>query len=273
MEGVGISRKIIRKIYYSVIDAKERLLNQRDEMTPPKILRVLVGESNGYEAVGDEFLRYFIEYAKLKPNEKVLDVGCGVGRVARSLTQYLNKSGSYEGFDILAQGINWASKNITTRYSNFHFKHVDVYNKRYNPNGNLNASQFCFPYPSNSFDFVFLASVFTHMLPKDLEHYLSEILRVMNEKGRCLITYFLLNDESTSFIETKRSNLDFKHLNPDGYRILDPSEPEHAIAYEEKYIRSLYQKNQLNIKEPIKYGSWCGRKSYLSFQDIIIANK
>lgn len=255
-----------------VIDAKERLLNQRDELTPPRILRVLIGDGD-YKSAGDEFFKYFVELGNLKPNEKVLDVGCGVGRMARPLTQYLNKSGSYDGFDILAQGIDWASKHITTRHSNFHFRHADLYNKRYNPEGKLKASEFSFPYPDESFDFVFLTSVFTHMLPKELEHYLSEISRVMNKNGRCLTTYFLLNDESVSLIEAKQSSFDFQHKSPEGYRIIDPNEPEHAVAYEEKYIRSVYQRNELSIKEPIRYGSWCGRKSFLSFQDIVVANK
>lgn len=268
-----ISREIVRKLYYSAIDVKERLLGQRGELTPPKRLRVLIGESSGYRDVGNEFFKYFVSLCGLKPDERVLDVGCGVGRLAAPLTQYLSKSGSYEGLDILSEGIDWASKNITPRFPNFHFHLADVYNKRYNSNGRQRASEFKFPFESDSFDFVFLTSVFTHMLPKDIENYLSEITRVMKKNGRCLITFFLINQLSLKLIEEKRSSFDFKHLAPEGYRTISLDEPEAAIAYEEEFVRSLFEQWKLPIEEPIRYGSWSGRKDFLSFQDIIIAKK
>jgi len=46
-----------------------------------------------------------------------------------------------------------------------------------------------------------------------------------------------------------------------------------AVAYEEVYIRDLYQRVKLEIQEPILWGSWCGRLQFLSGQDIIIAYK
>jgi hypothetical protein len=48
---------------------------------------------------------------------------------------------------------------------------------------------------------------------------------------------------------------------------------EMGVAYEEKYIKELYSQNNLRVEYPIHYGSWCGRKKYLSLQDIIIATK
>ena len=41
-------------------------------------------------------------------------------------------------------------------------------------------------------DVAFLTSVFTHMLPEDVEHYLDELARVLKPGGRTLITWFLL---------------------------------------------------------------------------------
>jgi len=110
--------------------------------------------------------------------------------MAVPLTRYLNEKGSYEGFDIWVEAINWTAKNITPRFPNFHFKFIDVQNKRYNPKGKLRAARLEFPYQNESSDFVFLTSVFTHMLPKDLENYLSEIAR--NEDQRKVSNYFLL---------------------------------------------------------------------------------
>ena len=54
-------------------------------------LRLLIGGGNLKE-IGKRFLQHFIELGKLKPNDIVLDVGCGIGRMAFPLTKYLNLS-------------------------------------------------------------------------------------------------------------------------------------------------------------------------------------
>jgi ubiquinone/menaquinone biosynthesis C-methylase UbiE len=268
-------KRIARKLYYLAIDTKERLLGQRDQFIPPKKIRAFIG-INGkkdFKIVGEEFFKYFVELGRLKPYERVLDVGCGVGRMTVPLTQYLNEKGSYEGFDIWAGGINWATKNITPKFPNFHFRFVDVQNKRYNPKGKLRATEFKFPYQNESFNFVFLTSVFTHMLPKDLENYLSEIARVMKTSGRCLITFFLLDGESTRLVKAKESTMDFKYEIAEGIRTINDKQPENAVAYGENIVRILYEKYGLIIEEPIRYGCWSGRKKCLSYQDIVIAHK
>src|SRR5205085_6486747 len=65
-----------------------------DELLPPPALARSVGGE--FRATGAEFLRYFIELGGLRPTEHVLDVGCGVGRMAVPLTGYLDAGGRYE---------------------------------------------------------------------------------------------------------------------------------------------------------------------------------
>jgi len=43
--------------------------------------RTLPGEATW--TIGAEFMRYFIELGELQPDEKALDVGCGIGRVLK----------------------------------------------------------------------------------------------------------------------------------------------------------------------------------------------
>jgi ubiquinone/menaquinone biosynthesis C-methylase UbiE len=241
-----------------------------DELVPPEKLILSVG--GGFESVGNEFLRYFIDLCELKTNEKVLDVGCGVGRMAVPLMNYLNECGGYEGFDIIGDAINWCKKNITRKHPNFKFQQADIYNKAYNSVGSLNASKYTFPFNDESFDFVFLTSVFTHMMPQDVENYLSEVGRVLKDSGRCLITFFLLNNMSIDLVSAKKSSLDFKY-NHGKYSVVDEYVPESAVAYDELYVRGLYIKHGLTILDPIYYGYWCNRKQFLSYQDIIIAKK
>nr|WP_295972079.1 class I SAM-dependent methyltransferase [uncultured Bacillus sp.] len=223
-------------------------------------------------AIGKEFLTYFISLGSLQPHESVLDVGSGSGRMAVPLTKYLSENGSYAGFDLYAEGIKWSKENITPKFPNFQFNHIDIYNQYYNPSGQYKATHFKFPYQDQTFDFIFLTSVFTHMLPDDLENYLSEISRVMKKTGRCFITQFLLNPESTQLQLTSPSTLRFIH-NKGNYSLLYENQPEFAVAYKESFINSLFHKYHLELYQPVQYGSWCGRKKFLSYQDVIILKK
>lgn len=117
------------------------------------------------------------------------DAGCGLGRMAFGLAHYLRDAARYEGFDVSAHLVQMAQGRFASR-QNFRFQHVDIYNRMYNPRGTIQAESFLFPYPDASFSFVFLTSVFTHMLPADVQNYLREIRRVMTQDGRCFATFF-----------------------------------------------------------------------------------
>jgi SAM-dependent methyltransferase len=192
--------------------------------------------------------------------------------MAIPLTRYLNASGRYEGFDIVASGIKWCREKITPLYPNFHFQLADVYNHMYHQQGKHKASEYRFPFEAASFDFVFLTSVFTHMFPCDMENYLAEIANVLKPGGRCLITYFLWNAEAQANTNSKSTDLKFQFLR-EGYRIADEKEPEYAVALPEQWLRERYSDYGLKIQEPIRYGSWSGRPNPTSYQDIVLAVK
>jgi SAM-dependent methyltransferase len=238
---------------------------------PPKEMN-FIGDGD-FDAVGREFLRYFIEFAGLKPNHRVLDVGCGIGRMARPLAEFLNFRGSYEGFDIVRIGIDWCRQNITPLCPNVRFRAADVFNSGYNPSGAFDASEYVFPYKSQSFDFVFLTSVFTHMLPAGVENYLREISRVLRVGGSCLITYFLQNAETQRLAAEGQGHFIFKHRR-DGYWIAHPEvADEEAICFDEDYVLDVYRRCGMPVEGPIRRGCWCGRAEHLSFQDMVVARK
>ncbi len=243
------------------------------ELLPPKELQRYVGGADGeYKEIGDRAVGYLVDLCGLRPGDAVLDVGCGSGRAAEPLTRYLNRDGRYAGFDISTKAIEWCKQNISQAHPNFDFRVVDVENSLYNPTGKYPPAEFRFPYPDASFDVVSLTSVFTHMFPDDVNHYLDEIVRVLKPGGRCMSTYFLLNDESLALIKAGKPVFKFKHERP-GYRTTDAKRPEAAIALPEAFIRSLHEKCGLTIQEPLRYGSWCGRTEYADFQDFVLAVK
>jgi SAM-dependent methyltransferase len=231
-----------------------------------------LAESSTFDAIGNTFLRYFIELGGLQPEESVLDVGCGLGRMAIPLTGHLSERGRYRGIDIGREAIASCQRNITGKHPHFQFEVADVYNQAYNPRGAHKASEYQFPYPDGTFDFVYLVSVFTHMLPLEVRNYTAEVARVLKPGGRCLITYFLLNPQSRELIDAGRSSFGFPHQHGE-YWVMNERVPEEAVAYEESFIREVYAQIGLSIDEPIRYGCWCGREEFLDFQDILIARK
>jgi SAM-dependent methyltransferase len=221
---------------------------------------------------GAEFFRYYVELCGLRPDEKILDVGSGIGRKTWPLVDYLNEGGSYDGLELVKSAVDWCTEKYTSKYPHIRFQQIDVYNAHYNPEGKYQASEYRFPFGDDEFDLVVLNSVFTHMLPADVENYLREVGRVLKPGGRSLISFFLLNPESIKLLEQDKSMIVLPHEQAP-VRMQSREKPEEAIGFEEEYVLALYESCGLEIKKPIGYGYWCGRAEYLSCQDLIVASK
>ena len=191
---------LFRKLYYLPVDFLETLLGKRGKNTPPRSL-IFIGDSH-FEETGKEFFNYFKQIGNLKPNETVLEIGCGIGRMALPLTNYLT-DGRYEGIDIVEEGIDWCRKNISAKYPNFRFQLADIHNALYNPKGTENAAGYRFPFEDKTFDFVFLTSVFTHMVLPEVDNYVAEISRILKKGGRCFATFFLVDETAKKFVNKK----------------------------------------------------------------------
>jgi SAM-dependent methyltransferase len=259
---------------YAIRDGTDTLLRRRDPMIPPRRLIFVGGDLSNYRTVGETWLRTFIEVAGLQPDERVLDAGCGVGRMATPLTSHLT-AGSYEGFDIVRSGIEWCQRHITPRHPHFRFTHADVQNAMYNSHGRIQASEFRFPYEDSDFDFVFLTSVFTHMRSAEIEHYAGEIARVLRPGGRCLATFFVLTGGSLARMATGRARPDrrFDHaVAGEPSLTTTPDQPEIALAYPEQWVRDCFAAVGLTVNE-LHEGGWSGATGGRHGQDIVLASR
>lgn len=261
--------RILRQWFYLPSDLLDRAFGRRPGL-PPRGKSFVYGADAGHEVLGETYLKFFTELGGLNTDHAVLEIGCGIGRIAGALTRFLSARGEYRGFDIIPAGIEWCRDHITPAHPQFRFDHADLFNKTYHPRGRLRASDYRFPYPDNHFDFAYTTSVFTHMLPADVRHYLQETWRVLKQGGRCFHTFFLLNDESRSLLAGGADAFDFRYPG-EGFRTVSRIEPEKAIAYDEEIVRCLFTDTGFRILEPIRYGGWCGRARFLSGQDIVIA--
>jgi SAM-dependent methyltransferase len=260
-------RRTLRLSYCLALDGLDLCMGRSRYLVPPRWMN-FVGDGD-FEKTGDEFFGYFTRLGGLQPSHNVLEVGCGIGRMARPLTRYLG-GGNYEGLDIVPAGIRWCQANITARFPRFRFTLADIRNTAYNRKGRLRASEYSFPYPDEYFDFAFLTSVFTHLLPADTERYLAELARVLKPGGKCLATFFLLNRESRQAVDSQASSLSFRH-ELEGCWTTNPQAPE-TVAYDELRTENILERHGFAL-ESTHYGNWCGRSQYLSYQDILVLRR
>jgi SAM-dependent methyltransferase len=164
-----------------------------------------------FENVGLFLLEMLKHQGMIGAGVDVLDVGCGCGRVARFLLD--EPIGRYEGFDRHPGMIAWCNRELASRDHRFRFQHADVksaYIVWDAQTGRVNADDFVFPYPDESFDSILLASVFTHMPLNEVRHYLHELRRVLRPAGRILLSIFLadgpayITDEINFFFEPEQ---------------------------------------------------------------------
>lgn len=233
---------------------------------PPEKWRYPRGD---FEAGGKRVFEQLVDFGGLKTTDAVVDAGCGPGRVARHLADYLDpEEGSYDGFDVVERAVNWSRQYITSEYPNFRFELAEVQNEKYAGRGGK-ASEYRWPYPSGSKDYVFAASLMTHLLPEDHANYVRETARVLKPGGRCWISYFLLNRTSRARIKNGRASSEFSYRRGRGCRIARKDSPA-AVAYDENLVRKLFEKNGLTIIG-VRYG-WC-RYTADHHQDAIVAAK
>lgn len=252
------------------------------EYCPPSHIRKIVqGESSlwSYAYVGAEFFTYLKLLCDLKPNHKILDLGCGCGRIATLFKYYLKEPGEYFGLDAVASLINNAKQILSGKI--FHFVHQNVFSEYYNPDPNATKPENVkIPFEDNFFDTVYLVSVFTHMLPKSIKNYLKEFSRTMKPGSKCLLTAFLFQNNPNELNGNWKEKFAIKDLpkindDPDNnyFRPGNINNPEEWVIYDLNYLKQLFEQNNLKLIRGPFYGNWSGNTDFLSHQDILVLEK
>jgi len=229
---------------------------------PSRQLKGSVGPPAAFEEVALTTIGR-LSMAGIRPDDDVLDIGCGVGRTARYLCDLLGPEARYEGFDIQEDAIRWCQEHITPAFPNFRFRWTPVSHSHYSPDPELPAATGVeFPYPDGSFDFAFAHSVFTHLLPDVTRHYLDEVARVLRPGGTLYATWFLFDVGPSKGAHPLAMEM---QVDPSGgFAVLEPSVPEKAVAYSEPFVRSAYAGAGLTVVEPI-------HAAIPLLQDVIVA--
>lgn len=217
-------------------------------------------DPEAFRKVGVSMLERLVAVG-LTPQHHVLDLGCGVGRLAIPLTQYLDAEAAYFGIDINLSAIAWCHERISTVYPSFQFSVLNVRNPHYrHPQqfGQENIAQSVLPLDARRrFDFVTAFSLFTHLVWADVQWYFAEIARRLKPGGRAFTTWFLINDASRAGIKAGKGFYSFDLKGGGPTYLLDKAEGwSPAIAHDEAAILALAKSCGLRLERPARYSGW-----------------
>lgn len=167
-----------------------------------------------------------VKTSGLTTSSRLLDVGCGLGRLPIGILSAVGDLRTYWGVDVNDAYVRWCRRHIERRHPALRFLHLDIQNPRYNPSGRGLSVTFRFPFPDRAFDIIYLFSVFSHMLEGDVRVYLREFHRLLAPPGRLFFTAFA--EEGVPPVS----------VNPPGYR-REWTGPLHCVRYETGFLRSV----------------------------------
>lgn len=103
-------------------------------------------------------------------NAKILDWGCGPGRIVRHLPEFTGEKCEIYGTDYNRQSIVWCSRNLKS----IKFNHNSLVAK--------------LPYPDNYFDAIYGLSIFTHLSEQMHFEWAAELMRIIKPNGILFVT-------------------------------------------------------------------------------------
>jgi SAM-dependent methyltransferase len=262
----AVLARAVTSLRLRALDLADRAAGRSDRLVPPRRLRGFAGDSD-FQATGAELLGLLGAHAHLRADSRVLDIGCGIGRLARPLTQVLDPAlgGAYVGFDPVAAAIAWCA----ARYPpHFRFVHADLRNDLYSPAGAIAPSDYRFPVDDGWATLAVATSVFTHLDRAAADRYLTEARRALAPGGVALLTFFLLDDGSRAALAAGRARQAFADATGE-QAIADPEVTMAAVGHDRAGILGALARQNLEVAA-VHDGAWRGDTG-LSYQDVVVA--
>ncbi|HEX8170192.1 MAG TPA: class I SAM-dependent methyltransferase [Thermoanaerobaculia bacterium] len=237
--------------------------------TPPEWLRAGVGQDDFWK-VGFQLVTLIDRYARIGRDERVLDAGCGLGRVGYLLAQILGAESTYDGFDGVRAYVDWCRDGYGLDPARFRFTHVDVANTMYNPQGALRAETLRFPFGDDAFTLTIATSLFTHLSAAATVNYIGECHRTLRPDGRLFATFYVLDPDSRRAIGSGTTEPLFTTDFAEGM-ISDANDPDAAIAFDSDWLAGVFTRAGFALEAYVP-GTW-RRGDGATHQDIVVARK
>ncbi|MDH2416920.1 class I SAM-dependent methyltransferase [Nocardioides sp. CER19] len=236
---------------------------------PPMRLRLMMDDDESFLRSGQGLVRILRGYG-FADDDALLDVGCGVGRLPIALLATTSFRGHYRGFDVSRRHVRWAKRSLTPIAPDMTFRHLDVRNDRYNPEGAIAAAEARFPARTEGYDVACLFSVFTHMYRGDTQLYLHELHRVLKPGGRVVASWFLYDD--ATYESAVEGAFPMVHRLDEHTIYHEAEDPLRAIAFHEDEVREMIAAAGLEI-ERVDYGHWSRDRNGEQFQDHLLLRR
>ncbi|MCE4064213.1 class I SAM-dependent methyltransferase [Chryseobacterium gleum] len=167
---------------------------------------------NGGKVTAEWIISLINKHHKQIKHLKILDWGCGPGRVIRHMPTLLEESNQFFATDYNEDSINWCSKNI---------HHVDFSKNKLSPP---------LSYENDFFDIIYGISIFTHLSEKMHIEWIKELRRVLKKDGILIVSLqgnnFKLKLTSTELKEFTNGKLVVRGNTKEGHRMYSAFHPE-----------------------------------------------
>jgi SAM-dependent methyltransferase len=212
----------------------------------------------------------------LEATDTVLDFGCGVGRVSIATADALT-SGKLYGVDIVPDMIDFCRSSITPIFPNTTFYCSDASNINYNKlkKGSGISEEEIFRAICNQIDLAFAFSVFTHLSPDETARSFRLLSGALKDDGTLLITAFLLDRMSRSFLSLDKASFQFSERPKDSELFYNPDKVQGFCAFDLQFLTRLAEEAGFYVVA-IVHGTWRGLplgRGFSSFQDVIVMRK
>tara|TARA_A100000164_G_scaffold363936_1_gene381592 strand:+ start:268 stop:1233 length:966 start_codon:yes stop_codon:yes gene_type:complete len=219
-----------------------------------------------------------------------LDLGCGYGPMAVAFLNYIKSANredmdfKYLGIDINETSIKWLKTKYFDKKEYEFLCHKADINRDYMQSKTDQIETLCdsdgseveYKIPMNfKHDIQWSMSYFTHLTPTSCDKVLNLIEKNGDANSLQFNSWLIIDDESKFALEAKMANRIVPY-DMGVYLTRSKENPLTVTCYKEKFIKEIYQKNNLKIIKIIK-GSWRGldttSKNNNFVQDIIVSQK
>lgn len=231
------------------------------------------------EWVGDIQASWLLRHIPLDGEERVLDFGCGIGRVALALLRRRPNLRSLTGFDIVPGMIEFCNTTIAANFPNANFELVADKNQhyeRFKDGAPARSRDDLASAYGGTFDAAYAFSVFTHIDVGDFVDLLRFVGTLVKPAGALLFTAFALTPYSRHQMANNATTRRFEHhwrYEEDGEVFVGNTQDRQAfIAYDIRRIEAMIWEAGL-VPSAVEYGDWRGDAMSQSFQDIFVCRR
>lgn len=271
IEGQQAEGDRAREMNASIEEVALGYLGTPDNALPPLELANIIG-SYDLCHFRDNGRYYFEEIAKrlrIRRDSKVLDIGCGCGRIAAPFVSYLDDGHLY-GFDTWREGVSWCEDNLGSAHAEFH--HLEVSNNYYfDTRDQAVENVLSLPWlAAESIDHAYAISVFTHLTRQDARQIVHETARALRPEGLAYFTFFLIDRHVWKFIERTGIHASIKESEPGCFYAYQGQDFFGGFAM--GVLQAIFAEAGLRMLS-YELGTWAEKPGSRNYQDTFILQK